>query len=326
MALRVSSARTMAYLDSKDALCEVKLPWIGQQPTDTYEAIIDSLLALDSAVSDVLGRVEQRVARERGKLRALETRIDSAAQRARRLAGSKAATVIYSAARYPAPSTPEPFERLFYDAGALERRAYRAIEVPEEPPAEGFEAMAERRRALDRCARASVDAPRRCIGEYESDLALRPELASNAPEAGEGAHGGSEGLAPIPPFVSTTASTVLFNSRHAPYEGAPTSVDNLSGENAPRRVAIEAGEAMAEAPQTVRLGDELPEVERIEYSYKPLLGDVPELNVPSVLPVRRTPPREPNAPRTPHAQRTRRARGTPHAPSVLPVCARTPVH
>ena len=46
----------------------------------------------------------------------------------------------------------------------------------------------------------------------------------------------------------------------------------------------QTAEEIAEAPQTVRLGDELPEVERIEYSYKPVLGDVPELDVPTMLP------------------------------------------
>jgi hypothetical protein len=34
-------------------------------------------------------------------------------------------------------------------------------------------------------------------------------------------------------------------------------------------------EELAQAPQTVLFGDQLPEVERIEYSYKPVLGAVP---------------------------------------------------
>ena len=75
--------------------------------------------------------------------------------------------------------------------------------------------------------------------------------------------------------LSSASSTVLFNSRRAIFaDHSP--LDNLSGEHAPRRPP-EMGEVeeMAEAPQTVRLGDELPEVERIEYSYKPVLGEVP---------------------------------------------------
>ena len=50
-------------------------------------------------------------------------------------------------------------------------------------------------------------------------------------------------------------------------------VDNLSGEGSARLRESELGEktkGISEAPQTVRFGDELPEVERIHYSYKPV--------------------------------------------------------
>ena len=48
-----------------DSLCSVPLAWVGLQPSETYEALIDSLLALDNAAEEVLGRVERRVASER---------------------------------------------------------------------------------------------------------------------------------------------------------------------------------------------------------------------------------------------------------------------
>ena len=147
----------MSFLDAKDALVELKLPWLGlTSPQETYEQLIDSLLTLDAAVANVLGRVEQRVERERQTLRGLEARIDAAARRTQQVAGSKAATVVFSAARYPAPAKQPPFERLFYDAAELERRAERQVEVPEEPPVEGFGAMAERRRNLDRLVKADA--------------------------------------------------------------------------------------------------------------------------------------------------------------------------
>jgi WAS family protein 1 len=289
-----TSTARRPYLDTKDALVELKLPWLGLQPAETYEQLIDSLLQLDGAFEDILGRVERRVARERATLQGLEARIESAAQRSRGIAGSSAATVVFSSARYPAPKSLPPFERLFYDAEKLAVRAERAIEVPEEAPVESFAAMAERRRALDRVLKADAGlrgqqpaqgvangagAPRTALAEYEAELALRPELASNSPALAET----PEKLAPIPPFVTSSASSVLFNARRDAFaDHSP--LDNLSGENLVRRDDERVDDEVHEAPQTVRLGDELPEVERIEYSYKPILGDVPDINVPTTLP------------------------------------------
>ena len=283
----------MSYLDTKEALVELRLPWLGlQQPAETYTQLVDSLLALDNAVSEVLGRVEARVARERQTLQGLEARIDAAAARARKVGDStESATVVYSAARFPAPKQAKAYERLFYDDHALGQRAEREIEVPEEPPVESFTAMAERRRALDRAVRADLQpsaggnggpaqAGTSAIGDYVSDLANRPELAANHPPPPEL----FDNLGAIPTHVTSVSSTVLFNHRKGVYHDH-SYVDNLSGEGAPRlRTDLDVAEEMAEAPQTVRLGDELPEIERIEYSYKPVLGDVPDINVPMTLP------------------------------------------
>ena len=61
----------MALLNTKDALSTVPVPWIGLRPVDTYEQLVDSLLALDAAVEQVFGRIERRVAEERPSSRHL---------------------------------------------------------------------------------------------------------------------------------------------------------------------------------------------------------------------------------------------------------------
>ena len=239
----------MSILDTKDALRTVRVPWIGLQPADTYEELLDSLLALDSAVESILSRVEHRVARERSKLQGLERRIDAASQRARAVAGSSDATVVFSAARFPSSARPPPFERLFYDADELQKHAEVAIEIPEEPPVESFEMMAERRRKIDRDVRANSEG---AIALYEADLALHAELATNQPTAPEL----PDSLAPIPGHVSTASSILLFNTPYNVYaDHSPC--DNLSGEDAARAGPRAAAEAIAEAPQTVRLGSGL---------------------------------------------------------------------
>ena len=281
------------YIDDKDALATVRLPWLGMQPpASTYAQLLDSLIALDAAATAVINCIDKRVASEREALAGLEKRLDAARTRMRAVAGSNAATVICSAPRYPAPKTSKPFERLFFDADKLMQQAVEAMTVPDEPPVESFAAMAERRRALDRAVRGTADTGatmggthggraaaaaaeesqqqrlRSALGDYEADIALRPELAANDPPP----RGTPDALSPIPRYVSSTTSTILFNSRQTPYHDN-SMVDNLSGEGSARLRESELGEktkGISEAPQTVRFGDELPEVERIHYSYKPV--------------------------------------------------------
>ena len=188
-----------------DAIATVSLPWLGQRPAETYEQLCSSLLALDDAVEEVFGRVEKRCASENQKLQKLEERIASAQERARRITGSSAATVVLAAARYPAPTQQPDFERLFYDEAKLSSRAGdaskpRAAEAQEAPAAQ-----AERRRAAAAAA-AAVDP----LDEYTYSLSLRPELAANyAPDASEPPTVGSlpDAAAAVLPSSSTPSTT-----------------------------------------------------------------------------------------------------------------------
>ncbi len=161
-----------------DSLCSVPLAWVGLQPSETYEALIDSLLALDNAAEEVLGRVERRVASERAALHALEARISAANERAKRVAGSSDATVVLSAARYPAPKQLPEFKRLFYDEEKLARAAHGGAGAPPARQENMLEQVARREAVREAMARA--DDP---ISEYQFALSLRSELATNQPRA-----------------------------------------------------------------------------------------------------------------------------------------------
>jgi WAS family protein 1 len=266
------------YLDSKDALCTLQLPWPAHEPAQTYKDILDALQGLDVALDLVVGRVTKRVADEGQKLAALTGRIDAAAKRVSAVAGNRQAIVLFSAARFPGgkdAAKVKYFDRLFYDEGHLQRRAAEQLEIPEEPFVESLEEMAERRKKLDLSLRVDMDT----IELYKADLELKPELATNNPSMPPP----PDVLAPLPPSVSSVSSVLLFNTPYNVYADH-TPFDNLSGEAAPRKDVRAKEEELAQAPQTVLFGDQLPEVERIEYSYKPVLGAVPELDVPSMLP------------------------------------------
>ena len=188
------------------AIASIRVPWLGLQPAETYEQMIGSLLALDTAVETVFDRVEHRIAQEQATLRAIERRIDSAGERARRVAGNmNTATVVFSAARYPAEEKPEPFRRLFYDDGVEAARAAETVARPaESPPAESAMCLAHRRDAV-RLGGLTED---EVLADFELSLSLRPELAVNH-TAAEGQGGWTR---PLPGSVQSASSTVLFNT------------------------------------------------------------------------------------------------------------------
>jgi WAS family protein 1 len=77
----------------------------------------------------------------------------------------------------------------------------------------------------------------------------------------------------------------LFNTPENPYKKY-ISLDNLSGKEAraSKKDDDKKESKLADAPKTFLEGDVLPAISTIDYGYKPVLGEVPELHLPSVLP------------------------------------------
>ncbi len=144
--------------------------------------------------------------------------------------------------RYPAGEKPHTYYRIFYDENVLEERARKALEVNREVRIESEEVMAERRRMMDR---AVANIPNfDPIKEYELDLSLRPELACNNPPEPEVPND----LGPIPDWVTSSSSLLLFNTTINAYEDH-TPVDNLAGEWAEQHFRDEDETAAESAPQ-----------------------------------------------------------------------------
>eukprot|EP00966_Prymnesium_polylepis_P099068 2294291-Prymnesium_polylepis.1 len=199
----------------------VKVPWLGLQPAEGYAQLIDSLLALDSAVERVFDRVDRRITEEREALRGLEARIEVASARAKRVAGSSAATVVFSAARYPRPEH-VPFKTIEFGDDAAAAAA--ACELPAEAPTESAMAMAARRDAM----RGASVAEGEWLDDYRRAISLRPELAANH----RNADNAPEGLGSAARLESAS-NMLLFNTKQNVY-AAYKPIDNLSGDDALR--------------------------------------------------------------------------------------------
>lgn len=115
-----------------------------------------------------------------------------------------------------------------------------------------------------------------------SSISLLSQIVSKASAADRKERETEEGLGRLPEIVPSVSALLLFNTAENPYNSY-VSIDNLLGED--KEVVVDnEKDKLAAAPNTVAHGDELPNIAMVEYSFKPTLEDVPELNFPSALP------------------------------------------
>ena len=93
-----------------------------------------------------------------------------------------------------------------------------------------------------------------------------------------------EGLGPVPEKVDFVGSLLLFNSAVNPYKNY-TTLDNLvsSGRSGKEDIAVNKG--LASAPATLVNGDILPDITGIDLTFKPEMGQMNDLQLPSNLPL-----------------------------------------
>jgi len=224
----------------------------ARQDESLYQ-LFDTLESLENIVEEVFGRIKSRVAHETSRIEAISSRIDVAKAKVGRIAGSTKAITVHSSARYPAPKALDDFIPLYAD-------------VPRTGPKHPKHRLAE--------------APQMPIVSLKDPLAedsFLPEDSRRAPKSEDV----REGLGRLPTEMESISSLLLFNTQENPYKKY-VSLDNLAGKE-----VVTPGqdkESLPDAPKTLNEGDQLPQVGLVEYGYKPVLGDVPEFNLPSVIP------------------------------------------
>jgi len=260
----------------------IRLPFFELRPADTYEELCESLIKLDGAVEEIFERVELRLDEEWAKFKGFEERIKRASTKAQQVKGSTRAICVLSVAHYPAEDKLPDFRRLFYDEPKFTTTVEHTLVMRPRPKIEPQHTIVQRREAMQAALHQDADA----LPEYLLAIALCSELAANAPDEPSTLSTLEQGLGALPKVVSERGSAsnlLLFNSEHNVYMHY-RHFDNLAGEEKEEEPQKDPKAQLHEAPDTVRFGDNLPEVERTDFSYKPLLGEVPQLEVPSMLP------------------------------------------
>jgi WAS family protein 1 len=213
---------------------------------------LDALNYLSTATDEVFGRINGRVAEERGKISDLSSRIATAKAKVDRISGEKQrATTVLSPAKYPAPKVLPNWKPLYHDISSRpflpSRTKYESspIETHQGDTREPFLLM-------QRNIRKQVNT------KVEKD-----------------------GLGRLPENLDSVASLLLFNSNQTPYKAYVT-LDNLAGRDVKDKDKEEF--KLASAPDSVTLGDGLQQFGMVDFGFNPQLGPVPELNLPTFLP------------------------------------------
>ena len=93
-----------------------------------------------------------------------------------------------------------------------------------------------------------------------------------------------EGIGGLPEYLPTISSMLLFNSSENPYRAYSIGFDNLlQGDH--KEAEEEAKKDLHSAPESLMTGLQLPDIAQIDYEFKPELGQMNNLDLPTNLPL-----------------------------------------
>jgi len=215
--------------------------------------IFDALENLDLVIEGVFSKVSGRVNEQKNKLQTIGNRLLVAQAKINHISGTKKATTVHSPSKYPEISNLLSYEPIFasVETQTVKRSSYKYQD--------------------SKFPLISYEKDNRDLLLSETSLTFENDNRK-------------EGLGRLPEYLPSVSTLLLFNAQENPYKKY-ISIDNLVGRDVQKKEDPNAKKNLTEAPKTFTEGDNLPSVGGIEYSYKPVLGEVPEFNLPSALPL-----------------------------------------
>ncbi|GMI39479.1 hypothetical protein TeGR_g3109 [Tetraparma gracilis] len=254
------------------AIFDLPPPHTDLQQTENLLDSLHSLSTLDSAVSSVFDRLLSRISAESSRVASLDSRGGLAREKIGRIGSNRSrATTVFSSSKHPATKPPAPHARLFQSTSdPLAGAAQPAQPDPEieyvtaDPATSAVGSAAESGELQGLYAR---------LNPHRTDM-VRVEIKME-----------EEGLGPLPgrEKLRSVGGTLLFNSRSNPYKKY-SRLDNLVGSSSRERAAsTEEKKDLMHAPTTLVDGDLLPDVAALDLMFKPEMGEMNNLNLPTNL-------------------------------------------
>ena len=241
--------------------------------TETLKDALYALETLSCTIDDIFGRLEKKITNERGRLSSISNRITASHKKVDALRGSKNATTVFSTAKFPASKSMLLYPTL-YDEESIPNmpNPYRSVDDdlqyvcadPKKSSIANEELTSELQALLSR------------LNSYGTDIE-RVEFIME-----------DKGLGSLPLVIPSVGSLLLFNSSINPYKSYQT-LDNLFTTGRSKARDAEDGVVtktpLASAPISLLSRDTLPDLNGLDLTFKPSLGEVSALALPANLPL-----------------------------------------
>lgn len=239
----------------------VPVPSHDLTPTELLLQSFNNLDLLHHTVTDIFSTLNNRIAQQRDRLKAAQTRIQQCNDKVKQIsANPNQVYTVYSSATFPAmettavPNEPRLFKRVHTQKSAHVPPAYQLTENQYSTPS----------------APADV-----------TDLFITLSKATNSRSEQNFKNADKEGLGRFPNNITSASAAILFNSEENPYKNYD-SFNNLDSV-ADARKKVKKQQQLAAAPTTLSTGTNLAAFSGLQFEYRPDLGAVPTFALPQQL-------------------------------------------
>ena len=259
---------------------DIPLTFTDCAPAESLSQALDSLQHLDSVITDLFGRITQRVTAQRQAISAINSRITTASNKVNTLAAHPSrVTTLLSAAKYPAPRQLADYKRVnelsqvsSVIGSHVDERTKRDDWTDEERYFQQHHSPHLIKRHNRFISTPPTDTSALFTALSKARLTRTEHVTDEA----------AEGLGRLPAYLPSISSVLLFNSDENPYKQY-SSVNNLEGVGGQDRQQEVVGPSAA--PKSIIEGADLPTFSAYQFEYKPVIGDLPTFNLPANLPL-----------------------------------------
>ena len=235
---------------------------------ETLLDVFYSLERLSGTFDDIFLHIDKRLNDERNRLAKIHERVSSCQTKVSKVKGSKRATTVFSTAKFPAPKSLPAYPTLFSQTTDMPA-PFRPVndEVRYLPP--------NPRKSViqDKELLSEVHLITGRLNSYGSDMEKVEFIMED------------QSLGPFPPSLASVGSMLLFNSSINPYKDYHTLDNLLASTSKTKSSEKDTAKQLANAPSTLLSGDALPDIAALDLTFKPEMGEMTALALPSNLPL-----------------------------------------
>lgn len=229
--------------------------------------IVDALEYLDAVANDIFSRISFRVAQNRDELIQINNRLCVAQAKVDRIRNSSTkATQVYAPPKYPGPDSRTDYHSVFQEV---------------DPKIQNV--MKRRTTINSRVQPVTPDIVKAKRRPYLIEVKDKKQWSRKGVEIDNNPEQLGEGLGSLPRHLPSVSSLLLFNTDENPYRKYVI-LDPLSGAKTKTRDKVMESQEIHEAPTSILQGEQLERGPKDTNLYVPIMGDLPELEVPLSLP------------------------------------------